>query len=241
MCDTAADTGYVNSTADLGCCVVRATCRRRPGTCSGMPSQVGAGPPLVSRPRGRGRSRCPNCLALENLALPARQCFGPPGLKGQEDSGLGELVGGQAQRAALRLYAGRGPRGRLAEGGPVSDTHHAAGMHHTRTCVIHTGARRGRADARVPVTRAGHRPPCSDHDLARIEVAARVGSAEEARHDCDTLRRDVLLQPRRVLQAHPVVVRDRAGQASTNACWIPRLTMSYSPSGSSPNTKAKVK
>lgn len=113
----------------------------------------GGGLVCVSPRRGRGRSRCSDCLALENLALPARQCFGPPGLKGQEDSGLGELSCGQVQRAALRLYAGSGPRGRLAEGGPVSDTHHTAGTDRTWTCVIRTGARRGRADARVPAAR----------------------------------------------------------------------------------------
>src|SRR3954454_6130094 len=49
-----------------------------------------------------------------------------------------------------------------------------------------------------------------DDDLVRIEVATRVGGGEQSAHDRHALCREVILEPRRVLEADAVVVRDRA-------------------------------
>src|SRR3954470_9015219 len=68
-------------------------------------------------------------------------------------------------------------------------------------------ARRGRAaalSARTALALAG-RPD----DLARIEVRAGVDAVEQRAQHRDPGRRDVVLEPARVLRAHGVVVRQR--------------------------------
>src|SRR5699024_6862042 len=66
-----------------------------------------------------------------------------------------------------------------------------------------TRSARAAKRARLPL-------PVARDERAGVEVAVRVRGAQQAHHEVHPRRREVLLHPRGVVGAHPVVVRERA-------------------------------